>query len=72
MICADLKPEAPIEEVVPTHELIGQRYGMDKAAFVATNVTVADDMAACVGEAVEKAGKLNMWVLVRLVPSVDI
>lgn len=46
----------------PTHELICARYGVDKAVFCRTDVGDAGSVEGCVGMAVERGGRLDMWV----------
>ena len=64
IICADVQPfariEAPNEATNPTHELIVERYGEGRALFKKADLTVAGDVEACVAEAAEKGGRLDM------------
>lgn len=60
VICADLKPNAPAGEDIPTHELIRSRFGAEKAAFVKTDVGVEEDVQNCVQEAVQHGGRLDV------------
>lgn len=64
IVCADLtpaaRPEVPAEAKVPTHELICQTHGKGSAIFVKTDVRIASHMEACVGEAVARAGRLDV------------
>ena len=64
IICADVQPfariEAPNEATNPTHELIVERYGEGQAFFKQVDMTVAGEVEACVAEAAEKGGRLDM------------
>ena len=61
VVCADLKYDAATKEEAPTSEVIQQRYGMERALFVKTDVGVSEDMEACVAKAVKYGnGKLDM------------
>ena len=63
IVCADLHPDAPdvVEgEAVPTHMLICEKYGSGRAVFKKTDVGDSKDMEACVAEAVELGGRLDM------------
>lgn len=65
IICSDLRPNAHgtfevSEAEVPTHELICQRYGEGKAAFVRADASVAGDMEGVVKKAVEMGGRLDV------------
>ena len=65
IICADLTPTARPEGVdeaeTSTHDLICQKYGKERAFFVKTDVSVSEDVEACVKEAVERGGgRLDM------------
>ena len=60
MLCADLMLQhaaaAETGDDVPTHELIRQRYGEDRAAFVKVDVCLSDEVRGCVEEAVRMGG----------------
>ena len=65
VVCADLKPtpksEFEAEEAgTPTHEVICERHGKGKGAFVHTDVTKATDVEALVQETVKMRGRLDM------------
>lgn len=64
IICADLYSSAriqvPGEAVIPTHELILQRYGEGRALFVKADMTAAGEVEACVAEAAKRGGRLDM------------
>ncbi|KAM0800909.1 gluconate 5-dehydrogenase [Usnea florida] len=66
IICADVQPfariEAPSEATNPTHELIVERYGEGRALFKKADMTIAGDVEACVAEAAEKGGRLDIIV----------
>ena len=66
VVCADLTPAAQsdvaTEPKVPTHELICQKQGKGRAMFVKTDVRVAAEVEACVGEAARRMGRLDVWV----------
>ena len=67
VICADLQAEprdvgVEIDAGIPTHDLVQQRYGSGRAIFVRTDVGVESHLQECVAEAVEKAGRLDMYV----------
>lgn len=62
MLCADLKPDAPVkdESGVPTDEIIRQRYGEGAAGFLKTDVGDADQVRNLVQKAVETGGRLDV------------
>ena len=65
IICADLRPDVRSDwnnpdASIPTHELIGQRYGEGKAVYVQTDVTVADQMESLIRKTVDVAGRLDV------------
>ena len=64
VVCADLQPNAlpgiPSEAEISTHDLICQQHGEGKAVFMKTDVGVSDDVEACVKEAVNRGGRLDM------------
>lgn len=67
VVCADLQAEprdvgVEIDAGIPTHDLVQQRYGNGRAMFVRTDVGVESHLKECVAEAVEKAGRLDMYV----------
>lgn len=66
IVCADLKPEAAqgadADPDYPTHELICKKYGDGKAVYVRTDVGVGNEVETAVGLAVEKGGRLDMYV----------
>ncbi|MCJ1271349.1 hypothetical protein MMC22_011249 [Lobaria immixta] len=61
VVCADLQ-ENPhsgvVHETVPTHELIRQRHGRERAVFTKTDVSKSHDIEACVNEAVDRG---HVW-----------
>lgn len=66
VVCADLQ-ENPhsgvVHETVPTHELIRQRHGRERAVFTKTDVSKSHDIEACVNEAVDRGhGRLDIMV----------
>ena len=70
VVCADLTPYAPPKQEgkasVPTHELIRQRAEGEikpEAMFVHTDVGVEGDVVSCVGEAIKKLGRLDVYVV---------
>ena len=65
VVCADLKPtpksEFEAEQAgTPTHDVICQRHGQQKAIFVKTDVTVGKEVEALVEEAVKLGGRLDV------------
>lgn len=66
VVCADLQKHphsGVIHETVPTHELIQQRYGGERAVFTKTDVSKSNDVETCVREAVSRGnGRLDMQV----------
>ena len=65
VICADIqpaaRPEIPEEAAAqPTHELIQEQHGMERAMFVQTNALIESEVEACVKEAVNKGDRLDM------------
>ena len=66
IICADLRPEPRPEGVDsdprPTHELINELYGHNKASFFRTDVTSSSDVENAVASAVDLTGKLDIMV----------
>ena len=65
VVCADLnttpRGESGAEEAATaTHDLICQRYGKAKAKFIKTDVTVGEEVAALVQEAVTSGGRLDV------------
>lgn len=69
VVCADLQ-ENPhsgvVHETVPTHELIQQRHGRERAVFTKTDVSKSHDVEACVNEAVDRGhGRLDMQVSIH-------
>ncbi len=66
IVCADLKSEAAegadADADYPTHELICKKYGDGKAVYVRTDVGVGGEVERAVGLAVEKGGRLDMYV----------
>lgn len=73
IVCADLKPEAAqgadADADYPTHELIRKKYGDGKAVYVRTDVGVGNEVETAVGLAVEKGGRLDMYVHFRVLAS---
>lgn len=63
VICADLRDSSPDgqENDVATHEMILGEGG--QAWFIQTDVAVASDMENLIQLAVEKAGRLDMFVI---------
>ncbi|KAI9792880.1 MAG: putative secondary metabolism biosynthetic enzyme [Piccolia ochrophora] len=67
VLCADLRPDprggfGAVEATTPTHELICQKYGEDKAVFLKTDVTVGTQVDATVQEAVRLGGRLDVMI----------
>ena len=68
VVCADLHPitagtELGAEDAgTPTHEIICQRHGADKAIFSKTDVTDGVQIEALVQEAVKVGGRLDIMV----------
>ena len=66
VICADLqataRPEIADERVESTHDLICRVYGRGRAEFVETDVRDSRAVEECVGVAVRKGGRLDMYV----------
>ena len=64
VICADLQPAArpgvPAESEKPTHELINSLGGT--AEFFKVDISKVEDVENVVARAVEKYGRLDMWV----------
>lgn len=65
VVCADLKeearPEVTEEGKTATHAAICNKYGADRAVFQKTDVTVEDEVQACVKKAVSSGGRLDMY-----------
>ena len=65
VVCADLKPtpksDFQAEEAgTPTHDVICQRYGKEKAVFMQTDVTKGPQVERLVQEAVRIGGRLDV------------
>ena len=64
IVCADLQPEPQLGIDVkdtPTHELICQRYGKDRAIYQRADVGNGVDVEACVAAALKLGGgRLDM------------
>lgn len=64
IVCADLHSDPLVgisgEEEIPTHELICDRYGSQRAVFLKTDVGDSKDVEACVAKAVTLGGRLDM------------
>lgn len=64
IVCVDLQPtalsEIPEETVKATHEIIQEQHGSDRAIFIKTNALVESEVQACVKEAINKGGRLDM------------
>ena len=73
IVCADLKSEAAqgadADADYSTHELICKNYGEEKAVYVRTDVGVGEDVERAVGFAVEKEGRLDMYVYICFLSS---
>ena len=66
VICADLqataRPEIADERNESTHDLICRVYGPGRAEFVETDVCDSQAVQNCVSVAVQKGGRLDMYV----------
>ena len=61
VVCSDLRPDAPKDsDGVPTHETIVKDGG--EAIFVKADVGESSEVEALVAAAVEKFGRLDMYV----------
>ena len=64
IVCADLnkeaRPEVPEEGEEATHTATCNKHGKGRAIFKKTDVTIANEMEACVKEAVSAGGRLDM------------
>ncbi|KAL8811782.1 MAG: hypothetical protein Q9200_001514 [Gallowayella weberi] len=66
VVCADLQPIAKGTEFgaeaagTPTHEVIQQRFGVNKAFFLRTNVTIGAEVERLVQEVVKAGGRLDV------------
>lgn len=67
VVCADLRyeprPGGVEANSVPTHDVINSSYGDGKAIFVEADVNNAKDVEAMVETAVQKAGRVDMYVV---------
>ncbi|KAL8801017.1 MAG: hypothetical protein Q9182_004761 [Xanthomendoza sp. 2 TL-2023] len=66
VVCADLQPITKGTEFgaeaagTPTHEVIQQRFGVNKAFFLPTNVTIGAQVERLVQEVVKVGGRLDV------------
>ena len=59
VVCAARKEKHDVDEEA-THSLICARHGVGRAIFQKTDVTIPDDVAACVQEAIAVGGRLDV------------
>ena len=60
VVCADLRPTTAKGDGTPTHEMICEKFGKERAIFRKTDATVGTEVEALVEETVAKAGRLDV------------